>query len=66
MVSWDMWDALNGIVHNNPDTGQQQITAALDAEIQDIHTHGNQHQFLPRVAKEFFALPLEVIKSKSE
>ena len=66
MVSWDMWDARNGIVHDNPETHQQQLSAALDAEITDIYTHGTRHQFLPQVAKDFFAMPLEDIISKSE
>ena len=66
MVSWDMWDARNGVVHDNPETQQQQIVAALEAEITDIHNHGTRHQFLPQTAKDFFAVPLEDIIAKSD
>jgi hypothetical protein len=66
MVSWDMWDARNGIVHENPETHQQQIVAALNAEIADIHSFGNRHQFLPQPAQHFFAVPLVDIIAKSD
>ena len=66
MVSWDMWDSRNGVVHDNPETHKEQLVAALDAEIKDIHTHGTSHQFLPQVAKDFFATPLDEIIEKSE
>ena len=62
MVSWDMGGARNRIV----DTSQQQIAAALDAEIWDIHTFRQQHQFLPRVAKDIFATPMEEVLPKSD
>ena len=66
MVSWDMWDARNGIVHNNPETQQQQIVAALDTEITDIHSFGSRHRFLPQPAKDFFAMPLADVLEKSD
>lgn len=61
MVSWDMWDQRNDMVHNHKDTKLEQITAALHAEIRNIHNFGRTHRFLPRVAKRFFKQPIEEI-----
>jgi len=61
MVSWDMWDSRNGIVHKNKETRMQQITAALDADIRSMHIFAQDHCFLKRMAKQFFATPLAEI-----
>ena len=61
MVSWDMWDARNDIVHNNSETRQKQIEAALDVKIREIHKFGKQNQFLPQTAKHFLETAIEDI-----
>ena len=61
MVSWDMWDSRNGIVHNNKETRRQQIMAALDEDIRGLHQFAQDHRFLTKVARNFFAKPLEEI-----
>ena len=61
MVSWDMWDQRNAMVHNHKATRQEQISAQLHAEIREIHEFGRKHRFLPRVAKQFFRQPIEEI-----
>ena len=66
MVSWDMWDARNGVVHGDSTTRGEQIIAALDAEIKDIYTFGRDHQFLTPVAKHFFSKDLTDILKMSE
>ena len=66
MVSWDMWDARNAQVHDNAETRRQQIGAVLDAEIRDIHDFGSNHHFLPRVARDFFATPLDDIMESTD
>ena len=66
MISWDMWDHRNGIVHGHSQTKNEQIIAALDAEITDIHQFGSQHRFLPRIARRFFKTPLQDILRKTE
>ena len=43
LVSWDMWDARNGIVHDDQETRQQQIGAALDTAIEELHQRGCAH-----------------------
>ena len=65
MISWDMWDHCNGIVHGYGKTKTEQIIAALDAEISDIHDFGSQHCFLPRIARRFFKTPLQDILKKT-
>ena len=57
MISWDMWDHCNGMVHGHGQTKKEQIIAALDAEITDIHHFRSQHRFLPRIARRFFRNP---------
>ena len=54
MVSWDMWDQRNAMVHNHKETRQEQILVQLHAEIREIHEFGKNHRFLPRVSKQFF------------
>ena len=66
MVSWDMWDTRNGIVHQNQATRQEQITAALDMEIRDIHAFGRNHLFLPPAATTFFSTNLEDILAQTD
>ena len=66
MISWDMWDHRNRLVHGHKETKKEQLIAALDAEIRDIHQFGTQHRFLPRVAKNFFKTPLENVLKKTE
>ena len=66
MVSWDMWDARNDIIHNNGETRQKQIEAALDAEIREIHEFGRQNQFLPKIAKHFFKTEIEDIIKRTD
>ena len=66
MVSWDIWDARNGIVHNHQETRLQQIGAALDRDITDLHNTGRNHRFLPRVAQQFFNTTLENILTKTD
>ena len=66
MLSWDMWDSRNGLVHGDTETRQQQIIKVLDAEITDLHDKGNANGFLPRVAKAFFATPLRTLMTQSE
>ena len=61
LVSWDMWDQRNAMVHNHTDTRMEQITEALHTEIQDIHAFANRHQFFPKIARRFFAQPMEEI-----
>ena len=61
MVSWDMWDQRNAMVHNHKETRSEQITAALHTEVWEIYDFGRNHRFLPRVAKRFFRQPLEEI-----
>ena len=51
--------------HDNPETHQQLIIAALDMKITAMCTHGMRHQFLPQVEKENFAMPLDDIISNS-
>ena len=65
MVSWDMWDARNGRVHNHPETQQNTIVAALHTEIRDIYQFGQNHRFLPQVARNFFREPIEAILAKT-
>ena len=66
MISWDMWDHRNGLVHGHKETKREQIIAALDAEIRDIHEFGATHKFLPRVARQFFKNPLDDVLKKTE
>ena len=66
MVSWDMWDSRNGIVHKNKDTRREQITAALDEDIRSVHTFARDHRFLTRVAKQFFNTPLDDILADTD
>ena len=66
LVSWDLWDSRNDIVHNDSDTRQIQILAVLHQEIRDIHEFARRHRFLTRVAKKFFATPITDIMEGSE
>ena len=66
MVSWDMWDARNAVVHRNENTRGEQITAALHAEITDIHDFGRNNQFLPRLTQQFFSKPLAEVLEMSD
>ena len=61
-----MWDHRNGLVHGHKETKKDQIIAALDAEIRDIHEFGAIHRFLPRVARKFFKNPLDEVLKKTE
>ena len=64
MVSWDMWDARNGRVHNL-ETQHNPIVAALHTEIRAIHQIGHQQRLLPRAARIFFQEPIEKILEKT-
>jgi len=66
LVSWDMWDSRNHLVHNDKTTRRNQITAILHQDVQDIHGFARSHRFLPCVAKEFFATPINTILTGSD
>ena len=66
MISWDMWDARNGIVHNNHQTRQTQIIAILQEQIKKIHNSALENRFLTRAARTFFNQPVEQIFKLSE
>ena len=66
MVSWDMWDARNGVVHGNTNTRGEQLIAALDAEIRDIYNFGRNHNFLTLAARQFFSKNISEILQMSE
>ena len=66
LISWDMWDYRNGLVHDDAQVRTEQLIAQLNADITEKHETGQTNRFLPRIEKRFFRGSLDAILRTTE
>ena len=66
LVSWDMWEARNGLVHSDQEIRKTLIRNQVHQRIRTLHKVGQRHRFLPPLDKEFFQQPVDQILKATE
>jgi hypothetical protein len=65
-VSWDMWEARNGLIHGATEEHQNIIIRELDGRLERILNEGKKNRFLPPLDANFFKHQISYMKAKTE
>jgi hypothetical protein len=66
MISWDMWDARNGILHGATEERQNIIIRELDGKLERTLDEGKKNRFLPPLDAGFFKPEIGQLRKKTE
>jgi hypothetical protein len=66
MISWDMWESRNGILHSESDARQKLIIKELDGKVANTLDEGKRNRYLPTLDARMFKLTYQELKMKNE
>ena len=66
LVSWDMWQFRNSVVHHNEEAKHLLITSGINQRIRKLHKVGRKNPFLPPIDKEVFKVAEDTLLAQSE
>jgi hypothetical protein len=66
MISWDMWESRNGIIHSESDARQKLIINELDSKVAQTLDEGKRNRYLPQLDARMFKISYQELKTKNE
>jgi hypothetical protein len=66
MISWDMWEARNGLIHGATEERQNIIIRELDGRLERTLNEGKNNKFLPPLDAGFFKTNINQMREKTE